>query len=63
MMAELRQVPGLTDLRVQQTFDYPKFEVSVDRTKAAGAGFTPRDVANSVLLTLSGSGQTTPTSS
>ena len=60
MMAELRQVPGLTDLRVQQTFDSPRFEVSVDRTKAAGAGFTPRDVANSVLLTLSGSGQTNP---
>ena len=60
MMAELRQVPGLTDLRIQQTFDSPRFEVSVDRTKAAGAGFTPRDVANSVLLTLSGSGQTNP---
>jgi multidrug efflux pump subunit AcrB len=59
-MAELRQVPGLTDLRVQQAFDTPKLEVSVDRTKAAGAGFTPRDVANSVLLTLSGSGQTNP---
>ena len=60
MMAELRQVPGLTDLRIQQAFDSPKLEVSVDRTKAAGAGFTPRDVANSVLLTLSGSGQTNP---
>ena len=60
MMAELRQVPGLTDLRVQQAFDSPKLEVSVDRTRAAGAGFTPRDVANSVLLTLSGSGQTNP---
>jgi multidrug efflux pump subunit AcrB len=60
MMTELRQVPGLTDLRIQQTFDSPQFDVSVDRTKAAGAGFTPRDVANSVLLTLSGSGQTNP---
>ncbi|HEY7040794.1 MAG TPA: efflux RND transporter permease subunit, partial [Methylomirabilota bacterium] len=60
LLTELRQVPGLTDLRVQQSFDSPKFEVSVDRTKAAGAGFTPRDVANSVLLTLSGSGQTNP---
>ncbi|HEY7040514.1 MAG TPA: efflux RND transporter permease subunit [Methylomirabilota bacterium] len=60
ILAELRQVPGLTDLRIQQNFDSPKFEVSVDRTKAAGAGFTPRDVANSVLLTLSGSGQTNP---
>jgi multidrug efflux pump subunit AcrB len=60
ILADLRQVPGLTDLRIQQNFDYPNFQVSVDRTKAAGAGFTPRDVANSVLLTLSGSGQTTP---
>ena len=60
MMAELRRVPGLTDLRVHQTFDSPKLEVSVDRSKAAGAGFTPRDVANSVLLTLSGSGQVNP---
>ena len=60
MLTELRRVPGLTDLRVQQSFDSPTFHVSVDRTKAAGAGFTPRDVATSVLLTLSGSGQTNP---
>ena len=60
ILAELRRVPGLTDLRIQQNFDYPNFQVSVDRTKAAGAGFTPRDVANSMLLTLSGSGQTNP---
>jgi multidrug efflux pump subunit AcrB len=60
ILTELRRVPGLTDLRIHQNFDYPNFQVNVDRTKAAGAGFTPRDVANSVLLTLSGSGQTNP---
>ncbi|HTY79665.1 MAG TPA: efflux RND transporter permease subunit [Candidatus Bathyarchaeia archaeon] len=60
MLDELRQVPGLTDLRIQQNFDYPKLQVTVDRTKAAGAGFTPRDVANSVLLSLSGSNQVSP---
>jgi multidrug efflux pump subunit AcrB len=60
ILGELRRVPGLTDLRIQQNFDYPTFQVSVDRTKAAGAGFTPRDVASSMLLTLSGSGQTNP---
>src|SRR5262247_2751413 len=60
ILDELRQVPGLTDLRIQQNFDYPKLQVSVDRTKAAGAGFTPRDVANSVLLSLSGSNQVAP---
>jgi len=60
ILGELRRVPGLTDLRIQQNFDYPNFQVSVDRTKAAGAGLTPRDVASSMLLTLSGSGQTNP---
>jgi multidrug efflux pump subunit AcrB len=61
MLNELRQVPGLVDLRVQQRFDYPKFDVTVDRTKAAQGGFTPRDLATSLLVSLSGSFQTTPT--
>jgi CzcA family heavy metal efflux pump len=61
ILNELRQVPGLTDLRIQQTFDYPQFYVAVDRTKAAQGGFTPRDVASSLLVSLSGSFQTAPT--
>jgi multidrug efflux pump subunit AcrB len=61
MLNELRRVPGVVDLRIQQNFDSPRFQVSVDRTKAAGGGVTPRDVANSLLLSLSGSAQTTPT--
>src|SRR6266571_2094180 len=61
MLNELRQVPGLTDLRIQQRFDYPKFDVAIDRTKAGQAGFTARDLASSLLVSLSGSFQTTPT--
>jgi multidrug efflux pump subunit AcrB len=61
LLDDLRHVPGLTDLRIQQNFDTPNFKVTVDRAKAAGAGFTPRDVANSVLLSLAGSGTTSPT--
>ena len=61
MLNELRQVPGLVDLRIQQPFDYPKFDVDVDRTKAGQGGFTARDLANSLLVSLSGSFQTTPT--
>src|SRR3989454_2708578 len=61
MLNELRQVPGLADLRVQQRFDYPRFDVAVDRTKAAQGGFTERDLASSLLVSLSGSFQTTPT--
>ena len=52
--------PGVVDLRIQQDFDYPRFHVDVDRTKAAQGGFTPRDIANSLLVSLSGSFQTTP---
>src|SRR5256712_125677 len=61
MLNELRQVPGLADLRVRQRFDYPKFDVTVDRTKAGQGGFTTRDLATSLLVSLSGSFQTTPT--
>ncbi len=61
MLSQLRHVPGLVDLRIQQAFDYPKFHIDVDRTKAAAAGFTQRDVASSMLVSLSGSFQTSPT--
>jgi CzcA family heavy metal efflux pump len=61
ILNDLRQVPGLTDLRIQQPFDYPRFHVDIDRTKAAQGGYTPRDVAQSLLVSLSGSFQTTPT--
>ena len=60
VLAELRHVPGLTDLRIQQPFDYPMFDINVDRTKAAIGGYTDRDVTNNILVALSGSFQTTP---
>ncbi len=60
VLSQLKHVPGLTDLRIQQEFDYPRFNVDVDRTKAAQGGLTDRDVTNSLLVALSGSFQTTP---
>jgi multidrug efflux pump subunit AcrB len=60
LMAEMRQVPGLVDLRVQQPLDYPTLAVAVDRVKALQAGYTEQNVANSVLNALSGSFQITP---
>lgn len=61
ILDELRHVPGIADARIHQNFDYPQFQVAVDRTKAAGGGFTQRDIASSLLVSLSGSFQTTPT--
>jgi len=60
MVHEIEQVPGIADARIQQSFDYPEFDVAVDRTKAAQGGYTQRDVANSLLNSLSASFQITP---
>ena len=61
LLAQLKEVPGTADLRIHQVFDQPKLHIFVDRTKAAESGFTQRDIANSMLISLSGSFQTTPT--
>jgi multidrug efflux pump subunit AcrB len=60
MLGELRQVPGLADLRIQQPMDYPTLNVNLDRTKAEQGGYTTHDVAQSMLNSLSGSFQITP---
>jgi multidrug efflux pump subunit AcrB len=60
MLDELRQVPGLADIRIQQPMDYPTLNVSLDRTKAEQGGYTARDVATSMLNSLSSSFQITP---
>jgi CzcA family heavy metal efflux pump len=60
LLKRIRQVPGIADLRIQQVFNYPQINVDVDRTLAAEVGLTQRDVANSLLVTLSGSGQVKP---
>jgi CzcA family heavy metal efflux pump len=60
MLSQLREVPGIVDLRIQQPFDYPTLQLNVDRTKAAQGGYTEQDVSTSVLNTLSGSFQVTP---
>jgi multidrug efflux pump subunit AcrB len=61
LLQEIRQVPGAADLRIHQVFDQPYLNVDVDRTKAGQVGFTPRDVAQNLLISLSGSFQTNPT--
>jgi multidrug efflux pump subunit AcrB len=60
LLKRIRTVPGIADLRIQQVLDYPQINVDVDRTLAGEVGLTQRDVANSLLVTLSGSGQVQP---
>ena len=60
ILNEVRYVPGAADARIQQPFDYPKMMVNVDRTRAQSIGLTQKDVAQSLLVALSGSFQTSP---
>jgi multidrug efflux pump subunit AcrB len=60
MADEVRYVPGAADVRIQQPFDYPNLTVDVDRTRAQTIGLTQKDVAQSLLVALSGSFQTSP---
>jgi CzcA family heavy metal efflux pump len=61
MMEQISQIPGTTDLRIQQPFNLPSWTVNVDRTRAQQVGFSQHDVATDVLTSLSGSFQTSPT--
>jgi len=61
MLADsMRTVPGAVDVRQQQVMDAPELFFSVDRTRASQLGLTQRDVAQSLLISLSSSGQTAP---
>jgi multidrug efflux pump subunit AcrB len=61
LMRQLKYIPGAVDLRIQEPFNLPRLQVNIDRTRTAQVGFTPRDVANDLLVSLSGSFQTSPT--
>jgi CzcA family heavy metal efflux pump len=53
-------VPGAVDVHLHQVMDYPELRVNVDRVRASQVGLTQRDVANSMLISLSSSGQVAP---
>ena len=59
LMSQMRRVAGLVDLRIQEPNDVPRFNVTVDRTKASMLGVQEQNVANSVLGALAGSQSTT----
>jgi CzcA family heavy metal efflux pump len=61
VQARMKHIAGIADLRIQQTFDAPQFDVDVDRTRAQQVGLLQKDVANNLLISLSGTFQTAPT--
>src|SRR5580700_3983604 len=61
LLQKIRYVSGTTDLRVQQPFDEPYLHLRIERTKAQELGFSAHDIAQNLLVSLSGSFQTAPT--
>lgn len=61
LLSQVREVPGAADMRIQQPFDEPYLHLVVERTKAQELGFTAHDIASNLLVSLSGSFQTSPT--
>jgi multidrug efflux pump subunit AcrB len=57
---EITGLPGAVDVFVRQREDYPTVDVNVDRILANESGLTQRDVASSLLISLSASGQVAP---
>ncbi len=61
LLEKMKLVSGTADLRIQQAFDEPYLRLRVERTKAEELGFTAHDIAQNLLVSLSGSFQTAPT--
>lgn len=57
---EMAAIPGAADVHIHQEVNYPEVRVNVDRSKSDQLGLTQRDVANSLLISLSSSGQVAP---
>ena len=58
--AVMHQTTGLADIEVSREENYPELDITVDREKAALLGISETDVANAVLFSLNGNGQTDP---
>jgi multidrug efflux pump subunit AcrB len=61
LLARIKQIPGIADARIEQAFQQPTLNVNVDRSLAGLVGLSEKDAATSMLTTLAGSSQTSPT--
>ena len=60
LMAKIDSIPGAADVHIQERLDGPNLKLNMDRPKMQGMGFSPTDVAQNLLLPLSGNLQTAP---
>jgi CzcA family heavy metal efflux pump len=61
LLEQVKHIPGIVDANIHQAYNYPQLNVNVDRTFAKELGLTQFTIATNILITLSGSFQTSPT--
>ncbi|HKM88550.1 MAG TPA: efflux RND transporter permease subunit, partial [Xanthobacteraceae bacterium] len=61
LLAQVREIPGVADARIQQSARLPTLDVNIDRTRAQYTGVTAADVTNSLVVNLASSSQVAPT--
>ena len=57
---KVRKIPGIVDAHVYQRWSKPTLDLEMNRTQLNQAGLSARDVAQNLLISLSGSMQTAP---
>jgi len=61
LLERIKHIPGIVDAHIYQQYNYPQLNIDVDRSFARELGLTESNIANNVLISLSGSFQTSPT--
>jgi HAE1 family hydrophobic/amphiphilic exporter-1 len=52
MAAQIRKLPGVSDVYIPQDIDYPSLRLDIDRERAASLGLNQREVVNNVITAL-----------
>ena len=60
LVTQIARVKGAADVHIHQRLDKPAIALKMDRTRMQSLNLTPADLAQNLLLPLSGSAQTTP---
>jgi multidrug efflux pump subunit AcrB len=60
LMKQIKQIPGTVDTHIHQRLDLPTLTLRMDRTQLQGMGLTANDVAQNLLISTSGTTQTSP---
>jgi multidrug efflux pump subunit AcrB len=60
LMKQMQTIPGTVDTHIQQRIDQPTVSLNMDRTQLQHLGLSPNDVINDLLVSTSGTSQTSP---